>query len=475
MSRTGFISLFLILLITSGVVYKHSQEKLSYDKKESSEGLIAESLLRSATELRLSHSDEEIVFSRTNPGEDWVITEPFEVPLEKAAFDKVYGSIIELRSLNSVEISKADKDVKAYGFDTGEFSFSLSDSNGRKESWLLGKKTNFSEKRYIIKDSEKTIHLVDDSLALNLMKRLSDFRDLSPIKFDPEKVFKINRRIGMEVDTIEKLGESWFFQGVVETIPVDSALIESKLSKWRKLEAEEVIAGGKLDLSKYGLESGLITITLHQKGEKPLIMLFGESVEMDPEGTASKRYFFRLNREEGIFRTRLPSYRDFLQPLELLRDRTPFDELDRSLSAKIVVSKNGQNSDQSLEFSKAGSGWLLSSAKNQEELVKKETVSLLLSRFHDVRILTWLEENRFNQSKFKKDEARLSLEVFDGQERSKGKIYFGRPVETQQVQNIGNLGPPVYGAVQSDNGAIIPAVISSGEFESLQSLLEALE
>ena len=149
MSRTGFISLFLILLITSGVVYKHSQEKLSYDKKESSEGLIAESLLRSATELRLSHSDEEIVFSRTNPGEDRVITEPFEVPLEKAAFDKVYGSIIELRSLNSVEISKADKDVKAYGFDTGEFSFSLSDSNGRKESWLLGKKTNFSEKRYI--------------------------------------------------------------------------------------------------------------------------------------------------------------------------------------------------------------------------------------------------------------------------------------------------------------------------------------
>jgi len=475
MRKSGFIILFCILLLTAGAVYWQKEKHASEVNQKKSEGLISEHLLKSATELRLSHSDEEIVFKRAEPGKDWKITSPFEVPLEKTTFEKVYGSIVELRSLNSVDVSKADRDAKAYGFHTGEFSFTLASADGNGESWLFGKKTNFSEKRYVIKDSDKVIHLVDDALAVNLMKRLSDFRDRSPLKFDPSAVSKIERRIGLENDILEKEGGHWFYKGLVDTVPIDTALIDSRLEKWRKLEAVEVIPGGKLNLSEYGLEPGLLSITLYQGEEDPLIVLFGEAVKADAEGTASKKYYFRTNREEGIFRTQLPSYRDFLQPLELLRDRSPFDELDREEADRVVVSIKGAGGKvEKVELNRTGSGW--SRVQSGEDgLVKKDKIDSLLARFYDARLLTWIEENRFNDSKFNRDEARIQLEVFDRDKLIVGKIFYGKAVETKQVENIGNLAPPVYGAVQTQNGAIIPAVISSGEYEGLSSLVEAFE
>jgi len=397
MRKSGFIILSLLLLLTGGAVYWQNQKQVAETEKEKSEGLISEKLLKSATELKLSHSDEEIVFQREKPGEAWKITSPFDVPLEKSVFEKVYVSIVELRSLNRVDVSKADRDAQAYGFHTGEFSFTLSSADGSSESWLFGKKTNFSEKRYLIKDSDKVIHLVDDALAVNLMKRLSDFRDLSPLKFDPSAVGKIERRIGLETDIIEKEEGLWFYKGLVDTVPIDSTLINSRLEKWRKLEAIEIIPGGKLSLSEYGLEPGLLSITLHQEEEKPLIILFGEAVKANAEGSALKNYYFRTNQEEGIFRTQLPSYREFLQPLELLRDRSPFDELNRSEAARVVVTvKEPSGKVEKLELRRTGSVWSRSQGGAPGPM-KKEKTDSLLARFYDARLLTWLEENRFNQ------------------------------------------------------------------------------
>ncbi len=508
MSRNKFVFLGLLAILLGYFLYATETRESPGQSKSSDAILFSADKISNLSSLRLTHSDREIALSRTGSGELWFLESPVRELAEQDVVEALLDSLSSLKVLNTIKRSEVEGAAKDFGFVDTKFSFSLEGtfpgSSFAQETWLYGGVVNISGRRYLMKvDKEgQEIKIIDGDLALSLMKDVFDFRNKRPVGFEVESIDSIVVKRGISVATIDKkLDGRWLYRSEEEEVLLDGEVIASKLKRWRGITVDEILDVGVTELSGLGLAPELLSISL-QSGEKksdkdPLRIYFGEQIVEVSESvldsdfvSAEKHYYFRTNRADTVYRTELPSYREFLKPLHLLRDLTPFNDISGRI-LELSVSGTDVSGPASFNFSR--SAWR-NNDTNGDRGVDPRKIKKLLEVLKSLRVLTYLGKSgegipgqSFKEPTLEivlgvtRQASQSALEEPSSKEIEKVSLIFGGSVtvapgsgsNTPKDSESSTEDSPDYALVDAGNGKLVPAVIAAGEKSKLLNLLRS--
>ncbi|MFQ5915967.1 MAG: DUF4340 domain-containing protein, partial [Nitrospinota bacterium] len=207
----------------------------------------------------------------------WRMQEPEEASADQRAVNDLLWDLTSTRVKEFVDDDP--KTLKSYGLQAPPVTVRLLDQEGKPLSTLtLARATKDKGKGAFVRVGEsQAVYLVEARLYEELDKGPFDFRFRQLLSFETWDVGKMElSRDGQEI-LVEKRKEQWELKepqkGKAKYSAVINLLNEIKDLKWQK-----VVAKGPTDLSLYGLEKPVATLTLTKTDGKSLgTVLLGKS------------------------------------------------------------------------------------------------------------------------------------------------------------------------------------------------------
>lgn len=241
--------------------------------------------LRDRTLLALDREKVDTIELETRKGrtvlskaeDTWRMQEPEEASADQRAVNDLLWDLTSTRVKEFVDDDP--KTLKSYGLQAPPVTVRLLDQEGKPLSTLtLARATKDKGKGAFVRVGEsQAVYLVEARLYEELDKGPFDFRFRQLLSFETWDVGKMElSRDGQEI-LVEKRKEQWELKepqkGKAKYSAVINLLNEIKDLKWQK-----VVAKGPTDLSLYGLEKPVATLTLTKTDGKSLgTVLLGKS------------------------------------------------------------------------------------------------------------------------------------------------------------------------------------------------------
>jgi hypothetical protein len=158
--------------------------------------------------------------------------------------------------------SETSTDLSTYGLDNPRLRVALylGKENAEKHV-LLGKQTEKNE-LYVQVSGLPTVYTVSDWVYRDLNKAVGDFRDKTLLAFDRDKItaVAVKHKDGGELKLVRGNNKEWRVDGN-EGKPMEPT-ISQFLGDLHDLKGYEVLADHPSDLSQFGLDQPLVTLTV---------------------------------------------------------------------------------------------------------------------------------------------------------------------------------------------------------------------
>jgi hypothetical protein len=209
--------------------------------------------------LRIKSSAGE-TSSLTKEKDAWSLTAPFA---SRADQSEVSGITTNLSSLQVAGVvDENPKDVKQYGLAEPRIEVAFK-AGGKDRRLLIGEKTAMGGDLYARRDNEPRVFLISGYLETTFDRKPFDLRDKSILKFDRDKVDRIEIvHDNARVEAV-KSGLDWMLTAPVKA-RADYSAVEALITRLQSAQMKSVVAdqAAPADLEKWELGKPAVTATV---------------------------------------------------------------------------------------------------------------------------------------------------------------------------------------------------------------------
>ncbi len=294
--------------------------------------------------LEIQTPEKNITYIKKEDG--WYLPDPYIYRADENSINLLLANLSELKIVKFI-----DNDVNLltqYGLgEKKRIEITVYETRKKIKKILFGEIVNEDEGWGYVKAYEKNyVYLASHALLSFLPEKVDDWRDAKVIRFDQEKLNKLQLRYKNKKLFFTKQDNGWTINEPVN-MPADEIKINEVLQKLAGLETEDFISEKKEDISKYGLNEPESEISLYYKGiDTPLSLLAGKRAD-----TKDKLYL-KNTKEDTIFRVTLGILDSIFQDYIEYKDHTLWDipqeqiiEIDltkENKTKKIIYGENKQ-------------------------------------------------------------------------------------------------------------------------------------
>ncbi len=325
--RATYILLAVFAVLLGGFLLLENRTKKAAAAKEKA-GLLVDVDVAEIEKITLKNADGPLTFRKDDKGE-WAIVEPLAAGADATEVTGLADSLASLKFERVVETEP--KDLAAYEIPTREVAFWL---KGKTEPLrlLIGAENKIDQTLYAKRADEKRVVLLPSSLKVPLDKKLFDYRQKDPFKFDTAAVASLKVRAKALSWEAEKKDEAWLMTSPVKARAAKSK-IDTVLDALAALRAKEFVAEAKTpeDAKAYGLEKPdyEVAVALPSANRNVVFALHKEGEKMFATASDSTK----IIQFEGSLLT------DLERPVEEIRDKKVADFY--SWEADRVAVKQG--------------------------------------------------------------------------------------------------------------------------------------
>lgn len=376
-------TLIMALILVLGLLcfWKYEQEHPEPpDNGESGEitKLIQELSEDKITEFSVVHAKGSyaLLGKQQSEGEDenlqWLMKRPEGALADQKVVQEILSAIGDLEIRNTILPKEVEDNQGLYGLVPPELILSVKQGN-KKHVLSFGKKHPLSARRYVQREKDTHLYLVDDHPFSVLARHRDEVRDRQPLKFKAEDVNSlVVVRQGKEPLVFKKSVEQgagiprWSIKVKGRDVEADKDLLEMELVEFAQSRVKRFVDEPGPTLALYGLVHPEVIFklsvndrrdgdsTARQSGVRDILVQVGRGVGLDTDpaghspGRAKISYYFKISGEPWIYEFEKFFSGDWLQPAEHFRDKTPFDTLSDSDIEQVLIRK-GPNLEE--EFS----------------------------------------------------------------------------------------------------------------------------
>ena len=201
----------------------------------------------------------------------WLISQPLNATADQSTVDSLISSITGARIERSLPASEDDR--KTFGLAEPAVTLDLKLKGGQEHKIQLGNKDFSGLSVYGIVDDASEVALLPASVLTNSDKSIDDLRDRSVLgvsQFDIASLALNNENGRIELG---KDDGNWTIKGPM-AVAADESEVTSLLNELTSARATEFVSDASADLSQYGLNKPVITVTakLVDGGERVLTL-----------------------------------------------------------------------------------------------------------------------------------------------------------------------------------------------------------
>ena len=239
--------------------------------------------------VEIHTANTEIVLNKADG--NWMLEKP---TVAKADNTEVQTFLSNLRSIRAQDfLEDPILEPKEFGFAPPQLAVTLTvGTDNAQKTILLGNEKSDDKggkNRYLKRaDLEKPLFLVGDWVLRDVSKTATDFRDKTVAQFAQDQAAKVEvKRHDGETFTLTRgTDEKWSIDKTAEGTLREPALSQF-VADLRELRGFEIVADNPTDLSKYGLDQPVVTVSVSNKdGKKLATILTGQKAN----GEAKKAF-----------------------------------------------------------------------------------------------------------------------------------------------------------------------------------------
>jgi|GEM_PF-6564890 len=273
--------LTVILLVILNIAFYGAFFAMSYANKRSASAdrsiYVSKTKLGDVASISCINSNGKFTFEKQD--DSWVCTDQKDFQVNQKAVDSLAQTAVNLAAVRKVEQAG---DFSQYGLDSPQFKISLTDSEGKKATYDIGKLNDNIRKYYVKSEDSADVFVIKSNYGEEIIKPLNAYSaayDLSAIDKGSVTTIKVNDEKGSAAeitqgqrDTESPLGSDskWKFASVFpKNTNVNSNIIDEL---WTDLEAAAAsdCADFEIDdakLEKYGLKQPQEIITVNYSAD----------------------------------------------------------------------------------------------------------------------------------------------------------------------------------------------------------------
>lgn len=490
--------LMLVLLIAVVLGYLYFDTRSAVEERELS--VVSEPLVQGVSEndvLKIQVINPGKSFSAYRPGfkigadgkllkgaeiaDEWVMSDPDGAPTIPGTLPEFLERLFAVSVKNSVMEDAVSGDQSIYGLQPPEYVVTL---QGEFEKRVLsfGKKHEISGRRYVQKENDARILLIDETDFEQLLLSRDEVRSKRPLQFEAEKVSSVTilRRgsdIPLVLKRVSKEPLRWQLTAAGVDVDADAELIEKQLKKLSEIEVERFLAPTLAPLQSYGLQDPRLVLRLafegEEEGENEMLLQFAEAAEAEvplPENGGTKTvglYFFRVSFQTWIYQIATPEFRGWLQSPEHFRDTKPFSNLSLSDASAITVRKD----KEALRLVKGEEGdWYIGSlASAEKKKVGEASFQTWFERLSKVRILSYPSLSQGDRKLANFESPVFSVTVEKNNSRIPFSLIVGGALKAVNAVEGEGIDPnaPRYGLLTGEDKRQVAVVVSAALIKDL--------
>ncbi len=431
--------------------------------------------------------------STPSPEAPWLLHDPEGAPTIPSSVDTFLQHLSAVMLKNSVKAELVSSNQSVYGLKPPERVLKIKTAN--KEIVLsFGKKHEISGRRYVQKESDPRILLIDeeDFEQINIGK--DDIRSRQPLQFDVSKVTTVTilRRESTVPFSLRKVSDSpsrWTLDAAGIKVDADTELIESELKKLSEVEVDRFLLPTIAPLHYFGLDDPLLVlrVALADEGgeEKEILLQFAEAGEITvrlPKQASESTvglYFFRVSFQTWIYQLTHPSFRGWIQEPTHFRNTLPFSSLREENVSQVVL----RSETQVLTFStdEKSKEWRLGVADGQEAggletgkirpgKINRESFRSWFNELTKTKVLSYPSLKPADKARAKFDSPVFSVSIEQFENEPALSLIVGGPLKAANAQDGDSADPlaPRYGLLRGADKRQVAVVLSASVIEDLR-------
>jgi hypothetical protein len=295
----------------------------------------------------------------------WSLVEPVQVAADENELTSIAGSVASLDIQRVVDENAAD--LKQYGLDPARIEVAFR-KKGEKEPKriLLGERTPTGSDMYARLPDQKRVFLVSSFLDATFNKDTFALREKSVIKFDRDKVDRIEVNAGARSATLAKSGTEWRIDAPIMA-RADFAAVEGALERLSTARMQGIVAPESADLKKLKLEPPVASFAAISGSARATLLL----------GETENALIYAKDASRPVVFTVAPTlYTDLIRDLQEFRRKDLFDSrsfttnrIEFRRGSETIVLEKGKTADGK-EGWKTADGKDVDSAKAEDLLTK---------------------------------------------------------------------------------------------------------
>ena len=343
--------------------------------------LMQRSLVSLAVEVSLHRGDERLVIQR-DPSDltaEWWVTEPVRT---RAETGRVRGFLSDLELLVAERTVESDEPIKSgYGMSSPRLRIGIATFH-RQLELVIGDPTLDGAGVYLMRKSEpRKVFVVSADAVARLNLSLSELREKSVLRFDPERVNRIRLIMGGQTQiAFERVESGWRVTAPFDDV-ADAGEVMGLLNTLGKVrvEPDDFVGDAPGELAQYGLDNPILAVALRFDKGTERRLLIGDKAPEESGMAYAKR-----DDEPSVFLVPEKLFGLVMRSPDDIRTHRalPFSPADvRGLKVSLP--------DESIRLTKTDDTWHFEEPEQRADL---EAVRSFISDLHTMSVLEWFDD-----------------------------------------------------------------------------------
>ena len=363
-TKVTLLLLFLNVALFAYIYYQRAEGK----HPEQNLVLGPETANIQSLEIASGNSAGTITIERS--GDNWMLAKPLQWPANEFAVTRIINELQQLHpyaTFTVAELAQTGQTLADYGLEKPSLSLTLTPAPAAPglpapapTTLKIGDPTKVGNRLYVLSPDEKSVHVVNRSLAESLALRLEDLRadTLFTIPVFEVRAFRIQPPAPATAIRISNDNNRWLFDSPFKTnnVRANKTATVLAINELHKLKAKTFLDPQQADAVRTGLASPQLQISLNGNGRHEALLV-GSPVPPAEAGPAapaptgaagnlppspSVEYYAQMDDKTPVFTVVIPT-----ELLEKLRDaqeklRDPH-VLDLELSTVTTLTLSAPN------------------------------------------------------------------------------------------------------------------------------------
>ncbi|HEV8236597.1 MAG TPA: DUF4340 domain-containing protein [Gemmatimonadaceae bacterium] len=222
-----------------------------------------------------SESGDSTVLKKDKDG--WKITDPLTAPAQESEASGIASALSQLEVARVVDENPANLVDYGLGAPRIEIQFKAAGDKDLR-TLQIGQKTPAGANLFAKRAADKRVFTIASFQETTFNRSTFDLRDKTAIKFDRDKVDRIEVNADNKTLELAKSGNDWKIVKPVQALS-DSTATEGLIGKVQSAQMKSIVSDNvsAADLKKYGLDKPSATITFSLGSAKASLLVGGKS------------------------------------------------------------------------------------------------------------------------------------------------------------------------------------------------------